>query len=83
MLFQAVVLYSPKDNHNVVSHLSNQLEPEYRLYFHHRGTADPSTNVDFSGIPYTSEAFKSALAASLAHIVVLSQSFLDTEWEQV
>jgi len=74
VLFEAVVLYSQKDDHNIVGHLANQLEPEYRLYMHHRDTS--------AGI-YTSEAFKSALTASLSHIVVLSQAFLTTEWEQV
>ena len=73
VLFEAVVLYSQKDNHAVVNHIANQLEPEYRLYLHHR---------DLAGI-YNSEAFKSALTASLAHVVVLSQAFLATEWEQV
>ena len=71
ILFDALVLYSNKDNEPFVSDFCQNLEPNYRLCLLHR---------DLSGI-YTSEAFKSALAASKRHIVLLSRSFFATEWQ--
>jgi hypothetical protein len=73
ILFDGLVLYSNKDNEPIVSEICQQLEPAYRLCLLHR---------DLAGI-YTSEAFKSALAASSTHIVVLSRAFLATEWQHV
>ena len=70
-LFDALVLYSNKDNEPYVSEFCQNLEPTYRLCLLHR---------DLSGI-YTSEAFKSAVSASKRHIVLLSRSFLATEWQ--
>ena len=63
--------YSNKDNDPYINDLCQSLEPTYRLCLLHR---------DLSGI-YTSEAFKSALQASKRHLVLMSGSFLSTEWE--
>ncbi len=71
ILFDALVLYSNKDNDPYVSEFCQNLEPAYRLCLLHR---------DLAGI-YTSEAFKSALEASKRHIVLLSRSFFVTEWQ--
>ena len=71
ILFDALVLYSNKDNEPYVAEFCHSLEPTYRLCLLHR---------DLSGI-YTSEAFKSALEASKRHIVLLSRSFFATEWQ--
>jgi len=60
VLFEALVVYSLKDEAHV-NDLVCQLEPPYRLCLHHR---------DLSGI-YTSEAFKSAIAASVCHLVMI------------
>ena len=71
ILFDALVLYSNKDNEPFVTEFCHNLEPTYRLCLLHR---------DLAGI-YTSEAFKSALEASKRHIVLLSRSFFATEWQ--
>ena len=72
-LFDALVIYSLKDEKLVTDELVKSLEPSYRLCLHHR---------DLSGI-YTSEAFKSAMAASEWQIVILSEGLLATEWDYV
>lgn len=72
-LFDALVIYSIKDEKLVLDEFVKPLEPSYKLCLHHR---------DLSGI-YTSEAFKSAQAASDWQIVVLSQGLLATEWDYV
>ena len=59
ILFEALVVYSYKDEAHV-NDLVKQLEPPYRLCLNHR---------DLSGI-YTSEAFKSAVKASICHLVI-------------
>ena len=71
ILFDALLLYSNKDNEPYVQDICQSLEPTYRLCLLHR---------DLAGI-YTSEAFKSAVQASKRHIVVLSKSFIGTEWQ--
>ena len=71
ILFDALLLYSNKDNEPYVQDICQSLEPTYRLCLLHR---------DLAGI-YTSEAFKSAVQASKRHIVVLSKSFIATEWQ--
>ena len=71
ILFDALVLYSNKDNEPFLAEFCQNLEPTYRLCLLHR---------DLAGI-YTSEAFKSALEASKRHIVLLSRSFFATEWQ--
>ena len=72
-LFDAVVLYSMKDGTTVADEMEKQLYPSgYKICFHHK---------DLPAIPYTSEAMKSAITASLVHIVILSRAFLNTEWE--
>ena len=74
-LFDAVILYSMKDGQSVAEEMAKQLQPNgYKLCFHHQ---------DLPGIPYTSEALKSAITASLVHIVILSRTFLNTEWELI
>ena len=73
ILFDALVLYSNKDNDSFINVLCQNLEPTYRLCLLHR---------DLSGI-YTSEAFKSALLASRRHLVVMSSAFMATEWQHV
>ena len=74
-LFDAVILYSMKDGKCVAEEMSKQLQPNgYKLCFHHQ---------DLPEIPYTSEALKSAITASLVHIVILSREFLTTEWELI
>ena len=72
-LFDALVVYSLKDEKLVMDELVKSLEPSYRLCLQHR---------DLSGI-YTSEAFKSAMAASEWQIIVLSEGLLATEWDYV
>ena len=72
-LFDALVIYSLKDEKLVTGELVKSLEPSYRLCLHHR---------DLSGI-YTSEAFKSAMAASEWQIIILSEGLLATEWDYV
>ena len=67
----AILNHSNKDNEPYVNDLCQSLEPTYRLCLLHR---------DLAGI-YTSEAFKSALQASKRHLVLMSGSFLSTEWE--
>ena len=74
-LFDAVILYSMKDGQSFAEEMTKQLQPNgYKFCFHHR---------DLPGIPYTSEALKSAITASLVHIVILSRTFLNTEWELI
>ena len=58
ILFEALVVHSLKDESQVME-LVRQLEPAHRVCLNHR---------DLSGI-YTSEAFKSAIAASVCHLV--------------
>ena len=72
-LFDALVLYSLKDEKFVMDDLVKKLEPSYRLCLNHR---------DLSGI-YTSEAFKSAVTASMRHVIILSEGFFATEWDYV
>ncbi len=74
ILFDALVIYSVKDEKFVHDDLCKPLESaSYRLCLHHR---------DLAGI-YTSEAFKSALTASARLVLVLSQGFMATEWDHV
>ena len=68
ILFDALVLYSLKDNKFVLDEFSKPLETSYKLCLHHR---------DLSGI-YTSEAFKSAICASDWQIVILSKALMAT-----
>ncbi len=80
-LFDALVIYSAKDDSFVRGELARQLEStRHRLCLLHR---------DLSGI-YTSEAFKSAQRASARCILVFSQAFFSGgggggggEWEYV
>jgi hypothetical protein len=58
ILFEALVIHSLKDESQVMD-MVRHLEPVYRICLNHR---------DLSGI-YTSEAFKSAVAASVCHLV--------------
>ena len=58
ILFEALVIHSLKDESEVMT-MVKQLEPIYRVCLNHR---------DLSGI-YTSEAFKSAVSASVCHMV--------------
>ena len=73
ILFDALVLYSSKDEKLVQDEFNKPLEANYRLCLNHR---------DMAGI-YTSEAFKSALSASHWQIVIMSEGFLVTEWDYV
>ena len=73
VLFDALVIYSLKDEKFVADDLTKPLERSYKFCLHHR---------DLAGI-YTSEAFKSAIAASDWQMVVLSKGLLATEWDYV
>jgi hypothetical protein len=64
-----------KDGSTVADEMEKQLYPSgYKICFHHK---------DLPAIPYTSEAMKSAITASLVHIVILSRAFLNTEWDLI